>query len=338
MSGAALPYRLRPHKAVDRRLFLDLLSRVERWHVLAGHAYISMGGYGLEDHKLIHRLIGISRLLAFDKDADVVARQAFNRPTADCKCVAMKAKDVVADVDTALSGNGIEDAAGYIVWLDYMAPKDIFKQLNEFAKLVAQFKAYDVVKITINAQLAFWGGEARQAGNMVALEERQIAALEKLTGTLGEFMPTGIAAHTLTEEGLAKVLGSAFGKAADKAVPAVTGLSIEPICVTRYKDGQQMLSMTAIAIPPSERVAIRGKMGLDDWPFASKNWTDVQFLAVPDLTVRERLYLERNAQLTRAAIKDEVGFDFDAVTEMAGFTDNFRRYYRMYPVLTPVEL
>ena len=151
-------------------------------------------------------------------------------------------------------------------------------------------------------------------------------------------MSTGIVAEGLSEEGLAKVLAAAFGKAADKAVPAATGLNIEPLCVTRYKDGQQMLSMTAMAIDPSDRAVVREKMDLDDWPFASKNWTDVQFLAVPDLTVRERLYLERNAQLTRAAIKEEVGFDFDAVTEMAGFTENFRRYYRMYPVLTPIEL
>ena len=31
MRGASVPYHLRPHKSVDRRLFLDLLMRFERW-------------------------------------------------------------------------------------------------------------------------------------------------------------------------------------------------------------------------------------------------------------------------------------------------------------------
>ena len=75
MSGASLPYHLRPHKSVDRRLFLDLLMRLERWRPLVDYAYISMGAYPLEDHKLVHRHLGIDKLIAFDNDEKIVARQ-----------------------------------------------------------------------------------------------------------------------------------------------------------------------------------------------------------------------------------------------------------------------
>ena len=73
MSGASIPYHLRPHKSVDRRLFLDLLTRYERWKPLADYIYISMGAYPLEDHKLVHRHLGISRLISFDLENDTVA-------------------------------------------------------------------------------------------------------------------------------------------------------------------------------------------------------------------------------------------------------------------------
>src|SRR5690348_4779175 len=98
MSGASIPYHLRPHKAVDRRLFLDLLTRFERWRSLSGYAYLSMGAYPLEDHKLVHRLFGLTKLVAFDLEAEVVARQNFNKPIDTCRCVQMKSGDVVADI------------------------------------------------------------------------------------------------------------------------------------------------------------------------------------------------------------------------------------------------
>ena len=102
MSGSTIPYHLRPHKSVDRRIFLDLLSRFERWKSLSEYAYVSMGAYPVEDHKLVHRLLGIGRLLTFDADEGVVARQMFNRPILNCCCVQKKSGEIVANLDAIL--------------------------------------------------------------------------------------------------------------------------------------------------------------------------------------------------------------------------------------------
>ena len=106
---------MRPHKSVDRRLFLDLLTRFERWVPLINHVYVSMGAYPLEDHKLVHRLIGIKQLVAFDLDDEIVARQRFNRPVETCHCLRRTADDLIADLEGVLSECHFADAAGIII-------------------------------------------------------------------------------------------------------------------------------------------------------------------------------------------------------------------------------
>lgn len=339
MSGETVPYRLRPHKAVDRRLFLALLSRCERWIDLNEYVYASMGAYSLEDHKLVHRLLGITRLLTFDMLPAVVARQNFNRPADGCKCVCLTSGQFTADVSSAVESAGIRDAEGFVVWLDYTSPKDIPIQLREFEKLVAQFAPGDIVRVTVNAEFDYWAGaKKRPNGSAVPLVEKQGVALQRLTRSLGEYLPNGVKAENLDPAGIAEVLSMAFGIAANKGVPARDGNVLEPISVTRYADGQQMLSMTAVVVARDRRDEMRKQMALKDWPFASSGWQDIKSLIVPDLTVRERLYLEQNARKTSAQIEKAVGFDFDTVTGMPGFIENFKQYYRHYPALTPVEL
>jgi len=252
----------------------------------------------------------------------------------------MKSGDLVADVSGVLEKAGIDDADGYIVWLDYTAPKDLPTQIGEFQKLVAQCRSGDIVRVTVNAEFGYWGGPERVGGKPVQLVERQVEAHKRLNDKLGGFISPDLKPDQLDEagDGLAKALSRAFGRAANQAVPSTSGLRVEPISITRYADGQQMLSMTSIVIRSNERDEVRTRLDLAHWPFASVEWRDVKFLAVPDLTIRERLHLERNVQKPASDIAKSVGFDFDEVTETPGFLENFRKYYRYYPAFTAVEI
>lgn len=56
MSGASIPYHLRPNKAIDRYAFLELLSKVDRYIDcdISQYKYVGFGGHSLEDFKYIH--------------------------------------------------------------------------------------------------------------------------------------------------------------------------------------------------------------------------------------------------------------------------------------------
>ena len=340
MSGAGLPYRLRPHKAVDRRLFLELLTRWERWQPLHRHAYVSMAGYTMEDQKLVHRVVGIDRLLAFDMDANIVGRQLFNRPTEEAKCIVATADEITADIDQSVLSAGIEDAAGYVVWLDYTSPRQIRNQINEFTSLASQLSAGDIVRVTVNAAPQSWGAgqEDRRPGQAVpSREERRASIHEMLRSRLGDLLPADVLAESLDDEGLAVALARSFGIAGHRAVNAGS-LRLEPLSIVRYADGLQMLSITAGLVEAGNEGEMRERLSLAEWPFAVENWQRAHLIVVPDLTIRERLYLERHTHRTTAEIGADVGFNFDQASQAVGFLENYRSYYRHYPVLSPIEL
>lgn len=335
MSGSTLPYRLRPHKAVDRRLFLELLNRYERWHDLEDHVYVSMAAFAMEDQKLVHRLLGIERLVAFDMDEDVVGRQWFNRPTDETKCVQSTAADFVKDIEGSVGNAGVPDAAGYIIWLDYTDPKGIGGQIADFHRLLGQLAPNDIVRVTVNAHWSWWAGKSHPR-DPVPVTKRQSNAMVKLRRDLVAYLPTSVVESSLDEHGICVAIARSFGQAAGMAVRG--GRTFEPLSIVRYADGQQMLTMTGAVVDLGQRTALRQKLGLDRWPFASSNWSDVNFLAVPDLTARERLFLEREAHLGAIRLAKGLEFDFEAAAQMPGFIANFRKYYRHYPAFTAVEL
>ncbi len=340
MSGSSIPYHLRPHKAVDRRLFVDLLSRCERWHPLTDAAYISMGAYPLEDHKLVHRMLGLRRLIAFDYNHEIVKRQTFNRPIDTCKCVCHSSGDLVANLDSVLADAGHADASNLIIWLDYTSPAELGEQIREFVTLLDKLKPGDVVRITVNANASSLFSPKPQKGvpTMPGEEVRKVR-FEKLGERIGDYLPTDTEAEMMTDELLPCVLSRAFGAAALEALPISGANTFAPLSIVRYADGQQMLSLTGIVVPRDQETAMRTKLDLASWRFSSKDWGEVHLLTVPDLTIRERLFLERAIGTTAVPdLKEHLGFDFGALEVGEAFLNDYEHYYRFYPNLLAAEI
>ena len=337
MSGASVPYHLRPHKAVDRRVFVDLLNRIERWRPLNDYVYLSMGAYPLEDHKLIHRILGITRLIAFDKNASVVARQVFNRPIGSCHCIEKTSGDIVTEFDHVLGQCGFGNPAGVIVWLDYTDPKKLGEQIREFQSLLDRLSEGDVARVTVNAHpnelIDAFAGKAPLA------EEKRAKQFHGLQSRIKEFLPSWAKDEHMTAADLPRVISESFAAAALKALPVTSALTFRPLSVVRYADTAQMLSITGVVTKRADEGEMVARLGLDTWPFRSDSWSDIHNLVVPDLTLRERLFLEREIVATEPdKIVEALGFDAAGGISVADFIDNYRRYYRFYPTLLATEL
>lgn len=338
MTGGAVPYHLRPHKAVDRRLFLDLLSRYERWLPLHDYAYVSMGAYALEDLKLVHRLIGIKRLISFDADETVVARQRFNRPVEECKCIAKTSAELVAQLDNVLEEAGVPAKSGRIVWLDYTEPAKIGEQVAEFQSLLDRLQPGDLVRVTVNAQPNAVTG-APEIERHQRIDDRQAKQFERLKGKLGDYLPTWSGPKSMTTEDLPKALATAFGSAALKALPIVGGIVFSPLSIVRYADGQQMLSITGALVKRSEQSAMLARIGVGQLPFATTDWSTIHHLVVPHLTLRERLFLERGIMSkSEDELVSELGFDAAGQIKVVDFLKIYKAYYRFYPTLLNADV
>lgn len=339
MSAATLPYHLRPHKAVDRRLFIDLLGRSERWRPLDRAAYISMGAYPLEDHKMVHRKFGIGRLIAFDYDEKIVERQKFNRPVDSFHAIKSKSGDFIDKLDEYLQEAECGDADNLVIWLDYTSPKQLGNQIREFEQLLDKLALGDIVRVTVNAQLSALHDARDKEGKLIEAEPLRELRLEKLRSRIGDYLPTDAASADMTDERLPVLISRAFGAAAAKAKPTSGRDVFAPLSSVRYADGQQMLSMTGMLISRDEKTVLYNRLGMETWPFWSQDWKTVYRLSVPDLTLRERLHLEREvAEGSFADTVKELGFVFEKNDDAQLFVDSYRKFYRFYPNLLPAEL
>lgn len=339
MSGSSLPYHLRPHKSVDRRLFLDLLNRFERWRPISDYVYVSMGAYPLEDHKLVHRHLGISRLVAFDLDQDIVARQKFNRPIETCHCFQKKSGDLVSSLDGVLKECSFSNPDGIIIWLDYTNPRQIGHQVREFESLLMKLRDGDLVRVTVNAQPnALVDAQASGEPQLLAHEKRA-KQLQNLRSRIGDFLRSTTTADEMTLEKLPIAISEAFGAAALKALPVNSGHAFCPLSIIRYADGEQMLSITGVVVSRDERNSLIERLDLKSWPFASTDWSIVHHLMVPALTVRERLFLERGiVNKSPEDLVSELGFAKASNIPIAEFLESYKRYYRFYPTLLAAEI
>src|SRR5215469_12326613 len=76
----------RPNKFVDRRLFAELLAKVDATRPLKEHAYISMGGPFLDDFPIIQSAVHLRSMMSIDREDGVRDRAEYNKPYSRVFC------------------------------------------------------------------------------------------------------------------------------------------------------------------------------------------------------------------------------------------------------------
>jgi hypothetical protein len=131
-------------------------------------------------------------------------------------------------------------------------------------------------------------------------------------------------------DGLSACVASAFGNAASQAVGASTGIVFEPLSVIRYGGDPSRMTLTGMLLDLSDRAALRERVEEGEWPFASRHWSEVHDIILPDLTERERDDLE-SAGADPEWVASRLPFDLDKATGVNGALDSFHRLHRYLP-------
>ena len=86
-AGGNLPYQLRPNKAVERLIFVDLLSRLDSWiQIGRDYDYFGFGGPQMEDFRLLHERFPQMKMVSLEREREVLKRQKFNNPHTNVRC------------------------------------------------------------------------------------------------------------------------------------------------------------------------------------------------------------------------------------------------------------
>lgn len=327
MSGANVAYSLRPSKAVERNLFIELLSRVGRYTNISDYSYFSLGGPFLEDFKLVHAALRISKLTCIEENLEVVKRQRFNAPVSGMAFFE-------GSVNEFLARFFPESACA--VWLDYASPRQIDQQLTEFSNLLQKLSPGDVFKITLNANSSALAAK-NDGESPEILWQRQ---LEKFKARVPRYAPSGLTAEDMKASTYPSTLVRAIHRAFEVSrLPR--DIVIQPLASFVYNDTHQMLTFTGIVLSHHEVEAFFEKTRLKHWPHASLNWSDTpKSISVPDLSLRERLRME--SMMPKASADDlvaELGYQIaDNQHVTREMLDSFKQYYRLLPQYSRVVL
>lgn len=328
MSGGNIAYHLRPNKAVERALFLDLLNRIGRASFnISGYQYVGFGGPFMEDFKAVHIATRISTMTCIERDAVVQARQEFNCPLS---CVNF----VLNDSSTFL--DEFRPDVPTIAWLDFTSPGELKQQLDDTCKLVNKLAHGDIFKVTLNASVT----ALRENPGNIKQHELTSLRMAVFEERVGSDKPSVVSAEDFKADSYPKLLLQALRNAADRGVNN-TSLVVQPLTAFTYSDGTAMLTATGILLDPN-KIAVSAfpeSSRLAHWPFAMLDWKYPIEIDLPVLSLRERMALEKlqpngtvqDAKKMLGAVIDAQGIPPQAVT-------SFTKFYRIYPEFVRASL
>ena len=327
--GSSIAYRLRPNKAVDRELFLSLLSRLAAKLSLENYAYVGLGGPFLEDFRLIHARVGIDKMVCIESEEAVHLRQSFNRPIESIQCVHAKLEEYLAET---------EFETPVVLWLDFTEPKTVVSQIETFARQTCELPLFSVVRITLNANptslgkppavqmaVALPGENERAGGTETELEWR----LAKFRERLGGSTPNGLTPDGMTHRNFGSSLLEALRLCAEREVLDHPERKLIWALATHYSDGQPMVTATAIVVPDGDQEV---QSIVENWQYVSTPKRPLR-LDLPALSTIERLTMESTANP-----KERMGYDLPVSDMGEDPFEAFKRFYRVYPHFARVDL
>ncbi|MBD2603332.1 hypothetical protein H6G81_02010 [Scytonema hofmannii FACHB-248] len=327
MSGTSIPYHLRQNKAIDRYAFMELLAKIDKFCDISEYSYIGFGGHSLEDFKYVHSYLRISNMISIEEDEEVYKRQKFNQPHNCIDCFLKPSSDFI---------NDFERTDGTIIWLDYTKPSDLRNQIEEFQAIFNKLLPFDVIKITLNANASSYL-EARTGAKTDEIHQPR---LEELRRRLGDIFPYAeVTTNMMTKKRFPEALCLVLKFAANLATQGRPDVYFQPITSFSYSDGgHEMLTVTGIILEKEQEIIFFDKTNIKQWELSNTNWGKPQRINVPNLTVKERLYIDALLPNSEAeAIQENLGFLFDKNDKLSlEMLKTYVMFYRQCPFFSKI--
>ncbi|EEZ8378423.1 hypothetical protein C0252_004791, partial [Escherichia coli] len=127
---------------------------------------------------------------------------------------------------------------------------------------------------------------------------------------------------------LIRIITNAFRSAIERGLSGRKDkIQYYPLSLNQYNDGSHtMLTISGFFSSEQEYIELSKACDLSNWQFYSTNWEDVQEIAIPTLTIKEKINLDSKLPDKEAyqAAAEEFSLNENE-------RDNYYKYYRLYP-------
>jgi hypothetical protein len=316
-------YHLRTNKSVERLLFIELLRKINGClpQKIENYEYVSLGGPYLEDFNLIHGAFGNKKMRSLEIKKHIRTRQEINAPHSG----------IILD-PLQSTGKYIEKfKPGYsplLVWLDFEWPK-WDEQIAEACELLQKLPKMSILKITLIGKTDWLGGNSKDP-----LVERAERLSEKF-GDYGVIEPGEISKNNICDT-LYKILRSAISS----AIPDSQRKIVSTLASYQYNDGTPVLTVTLIVGPPQDIERVIEESQLRRWLFADIGWNKIKHIAIPNLSMREKLAVDRllpKASARTIVNKLNLRLEENFIDSVSAI-ENYIEFYRHVPQFVRVTL
>lgn len=324
-------YHLRPNKAIDRVLMLEVISRMGPWWEPTSLTYYGLGGPFLDDVRLISQHFPMMKYVSIECNDDIYRRQRFHRNTKQVRLV----HEPIESYLTHRFPSGTK----CVFWLDYTTLRPA--RIEEFKTVLSLVGTPSIVKITLRAQ--FDDPVDTAAGRLRPREAKVIreAWIGELQERFGDYFPREITRADFKLPEAACLVQAMLQIAAQSILPTESGTVFQLVQSCTYADGPtQMLSVTGVVCETSERDKIA--QSFNEWPYGNTNWGEPHRVDLPDLSVKERLRLEKHLPVKSTAVRGlqrALGYRIDKNSESSERKlEQYRDFYRFYPMFARVSV
>lgn len=322
MSGGYIPYHLRHNKSIDREVFLEGLSKLNRLFDISSYTYIGFGGPMLEDFRHVHSKMTINDLISLEEDPNIFKRQLYNQPF---NCIDCRFLGSSQFIETYPYENPT------ITWLDYASAKKIGKDLGDIKNLSSKISDGDILKVTFPVNpTSYYNRKLGEVAEVYAQNfERAVKSKLGRIYTTHDFKITenDVSPKNLTNL-MSDILIDAFKLALERGLSGRrVPMIFIPLVINRYNDGvHTMLTVFGLfRIKEAYRETIE-ECQLNDWNFISHHWKHIQEISIPTLTIKEKIELDSRLPMKKTYLEAA-----DKISLSEAESLNYFKYYRLYP-------
>ena len=304
-------YHLRPNKAVDRFVLLEVIRRLEQLENLANYTYYGLGGPYLEDFRVLYELHSDIGMVSIESKERIFKRQHFHRP-----CSTLDLKNV--GLSQFISQYEQDDDHKSIFWLDYTNLK--FSNFEDFSALLSKVAERSIVKVSLRAEPTDWYDKT---------EGKRFAEVFRAIMLDPDDEPPW------TNSSYAKLLQDMLKIVAQRALPGALPMMFLPITSFFYSDSSGMLTLTGAVCSRDDEEKFREVF--EGWHCANLDWREPQVIDVPTLSTKERLRLQEKLPCdgddedVGRTLLNELGYELDGgevgtIQQLEQYSQ-FHRYY-----------
>jgi hypothetical protein len=323
------PYHLRPNKAIDRFLLIEILSLLGAKG--RDYRYYGFGGPFLEEFRLIGQHFSDLPMTSLESNAQTFRRQKFHRCA---KNLTLRNETLQSFLVTYA---GDERA---IFWLDYTDFQPAW--IQEFQALLDRVGDDSVIKITLKASLddlpdELLGQIPNSGADIAGLCDRYLADFKSKYDTI---LPPIVTYGQLRRSHFPELLQEILQIAAQRALPVGSGRTFQIIHSCFYSDHTQMYSLTGVVSRDDSVQNYRRRFS--KWPLRNLQWANPKRIDVPVLSVKERIFLERHLPADRTTgkgLRRSLGYNIDdGLPASQRKLQQYAAFFRYYPSFVRVSV